>query len=173
MSKKSPYEKKYPHLFGVLELEGMPGLGMCIHRAAAFVLDVPGSEMIIAVCPAGTEEERKINPLVSREPFIHAWAEFKDGVFAPTHLKRGGVALVPKPVYYHFQNPSKIYRISRPEVLKLSGQIGLSAHLRKATPAKASVGETFLNHSGIRWSLSADGGLIPAPEEESEKVLDT
>lgn len=172
MKAKDAYKRKYPHLFGVLELEGAPGLGMCIHRSAAFVLDVPGSEMIVAVCPAATEEERKVNPLSSMEPFIHAWAEYKDGVFAPTHLERGGVKLVPKSVYYHFQRPTKTVRISRPEVLKLSGQIGLSAHLRKAVPAKASVGEAFLNHAGIAWTLSADGGLIPVSEEELEKVLD-
>lgn len=41
MKAKDAYKRKYPHLFGVLELEGAPGLGMCIHRAAAFVLGRP------------------------------------------------------------------------------------------------------------------------------------
>lgn len=162
VKKPDAYKKKYPHLFGVLDLEGMPGLGMCIHRSAAFVLDVPGSTMVMAVCEPATAEERRINPLASGEPFIHAWAEYKDSVFAPTKLQRGGVQLVPRAVYYDFQRPTLTVPISRPEVLKISGQIGLSAHLRKGVDAKASVGETFLNHAGIAWKLSADGGLIPA-----------
>lgn len=159
---KTSYQKKHPHLFGVLKLEGIPGTGMCIHRSAAFVLDVPGSEMIVAVCSPATEADLKKNPLASTEPFIHAWAEYKNSVFAPTHLEPTGVKLVPKSVYYHYQQPTVVRRISRPEVLKISGQIGLSAHLRKAVPPKASVGETFLNHVGIAWTISADGGLIPA-----------
>jgi hypothetical protein len=159
---KRPYNKKYPHLFGVLDLEGMPGTGMCIHRAAAFVLDVPGAIMVIATCEPATDQERLINPLASAEPFIHAWAEYKGEVFAPTHLKKGGVKLVPKSVYYHFQRPYDIRHITRAELLAISGRIGLSAHLRKGTPAKASVGETILNHAGVAWKLSAEGGLIPA-----------
>jgi hypothetical protein len=160
--KGKDYKKKYPHLFGVLDLEGMPGLGMCIHRAAAFVLDVPGSFMIMAVCEPATDEERRINPLASGEPFIHAWGEYRGGVFAPTKLQRGGVELIPRSVYYDFQRPTLTRPILRPALLKISGEIGLSAHLRKGVPAKASVGETFLNHVGIAWKLSEDGGLIPA-----------
>jgi hypothetical protein len=164
-------KKKYPHLLGVLDMES-PGLGMCIHRAAAFVLDIPGSTMVIAVCEPATDVEQMQNPLASKEPFIHAWAEYKDGVFAPTHLKKIGFDLVPQKVYYHFQRPTKGYRLTRPEVLKISGEIGLSAHLRKGVDAKASVGETFLNFVGMPWTMNADGGLIPLPEKELEKVLD-
>jgi hypothetical protein len=172
MKAKDAYKRKYPHLFGVLDLEGMPGLGMCIHRAAAFVLDVPGSTMILAVCEPATDEERRINPLASGEPFIHAWAEYKGEVFAPTKLRRGGVQLIPRAVYYDFQRPTLTRPVTRPEVLKISGEIGLSAHLRKGVPAKTSVGEAFLNHSGIPWTVSSEGGLIPLPEKELEKVLD-
>lgn len=165
---KKPYNKKYPHLSSVLDLEGMPGTGMCIHRSAAFVLDVPGAIMVIAICEPATDEERKVNPNASAEPFIHAWAEYKGEVFAPTHLKKGGVKLVPKKVYYHFQRPTDVRFITRPELLAISGRIGLSAHLRKGVPAKASVGSTFMDHVGIEWEESSDGGLIPA----TKKVLD-
>lgn len=67
---KKPYPKKYPHLFGVLDMEGMPGTGMCIHRSAAFVLDVPGSIMVMAICEPANDEDIKKNPLSSSEPFI-------------------------------------------------------------------------------------------------------
>jgi hypothetical protein len=155
------YRKKYPHLAGVIDMEGAPGAGMCVHRSAAFVLDVIGAEMVIAVCSPATEEDLKNNPNSSTIPFIHAWGEWKDQVFAPTQLKPTGVRLFPKAVYYHHQRPLELHRLTRPQVLKLAKKIGLSAHLRKGVPAKESVGEAFMEAAGIRWK-DVDGALLPA-----------
>jgi hypothetical protein len=82
-------------------------------------------------------------------------------VFAPTQLQPTGVRLFPRSVYYHHQRPLEIRRLTRPQVLKIAKQIGLSAHLRRGVPAKASVGETFMDAAGIQWK-DVDGALLPA-----------
>lgn len=163
--RKSDWRKKYPHLAGVFDLEGVAG--MCVHRAAAFVLDVPGAEMVIATIPPAPEDQR--GPNDSDVPFIHAWGEHKDAVFAPTQLERNGVRLHPKSIYYHLQQPYDIHRITRPQVLRIAKEIGLSAHLRKGVPAKASVGESFMNAAGVKW-IDQGGCLLPAPAVDGKVI---
>jgi hypothetical protein len=155
------YRKTYPHLAGVVDMSGAPGTGMCIHRSAAFVMDVIGAEMVIAVCEPASEEDLKQDPNSSTVPFIHAWGEWKDQVFAPTQLQETGVQLYPKAVYYHHQRPMEIHRLNRAQVLKIAKRIGLSAHIRKNVPAKTSVGEAFMEAAGVKWK-DVDGALLPA-----------
>lgn len=73
------------HLSCAMALEAN-GLGTCFHRAAAFVLDVPGAKLCLGTFSEATEEEAGANPSASRHDFIHAWAEVSGCVFAPSML---------------------------------------------------------------------------------------
>jgi hypothetical protein len=166
--------RKFPHLNGAMLMVGVEGTGLCIHRAAAFVLDTPGAELCFGTLDPATEEARAKNPLLAAVPFIHAWAEHHGMVYAPTTIERAGNKLVPmgRSYYYGMNGVRDVHRLSRRALLTLSGEIGLSAHLRKGTPAKKSVGATLLDAAGVRWMDGPDGGLLPLPEKEVEKVLD-
>lgn len=154
-------KRKHPHLFGAMLMEGMPGTNLCIHRAAGFVLDTPGAELCF-----GTLRPRLDGPPPQdrAEPFIHAWAELRGQVYAPTTIEANGGRLDPFPqeLYYAVNGVSDVRRLTRGEVLRLSGQIRLSAHLRRGTMPKASVGGTLLDAAGVSWKENEKGGLIPA-----------
>lgn len=149
------------HLRGVIaHLTGSQGL--CIHRSAAMVLDLPGAVLCFGVFRAATLQERAENPLASCEPFIHAWVEYRGSVYAPTTIERfGGLTPMSMQDYYDANGATGIRRMTRPELLKISGNIGLSAHFRLGKPARASVGGTLLDAVGMRYRISPEGGLLP------------
>jgi hypothetical protein len=155
--------RKFPHLNGAMLMVGIEGTGLCIHRAAGFVLDTPGSELCFGTFDPATDEARAKNPLLADEPFIHAWAEHNGLVYAPTTIEKAGNKLVPmgRDYYYGMNGARDIKRLSRRQLLTISGEINLSAHLRKGVPAKKSVGATLLDAAGVEWMDSPTGGLIP------------
>lgn len=154
---------KMPHLKGAMKLTGFGQTKMCIHRSAAFVLDVPGAELCFGVFRAATPEEIELQPEASREPFIHAWAEFRGAVYAPTTIEAmGGLHPIDPAYYYEINGATEIRRMPRPKLLKVAKAIGLSQHLRHGKPARASVGGTLLDAMGIEYRVSPDGGLVPA-----------
>jgi hypothetical protein len=144
---------------------------MCIHRSAALVLDLPHSDLVFGTLRAATpEEQQMIGPEASTTPFIHCWVELgEDILFAPTTIERCNGSLLPmrRQHYYEMNGVRDVRRLSRKDVLRISGEIGLSAHLRKGVPAKKSVGATLLDAAGVRWKLSADEGIIPADLEDA------
>lgn len=152
--------KRYPHLHGALSMTGAPGTGMCIHRAAGLVLDMPGSELVFGTLDPPPVEGGEMVV----EPFIHAWVEVGDQVYAPTTMEANGNILRPyeRDFYYRINGVSNVKRLTRRQLLGISGQIGLSAHLRHHKPAKASVGGTLLEAAGVAWTESEVGGLVPA-----------
>lgn len=158
--------KKFPHLNGSMRLVGADGTGMCIHRSAAFVLDVPGAELCFGTLQPATPEQINGTPhlKLSTEPFIHAWAEWDGKVFTPSMIEHDGMRLIPyePELYYRTREVSDIHRLTRKQVIHLSGLIGLSAHLKHGRPAKLSVGATLLNAAGVRWKENEHGGLLPA-----------
>jgi hypothetical protein len=161
--------RKMPNLTGALKRRGPHG--MCIHRAAGFVLDVPGSELCFGTFRAATPEEAAaLGPSASLVPFIHAWAEWQGWVIAPTTIERTGGRLVPMEPggYYRANGARDIYRLTRPKLLQVAREIGLSRHLRLGLPTKGevSVGSTLMDAAGVPYTLTPDGGIVPAPKED-------
>lgn len=168
MMKAVSIRKSMPHLWGAMHMIGYAGNGLCIHRAAGFVLDTPGAELCFGTFRAASPEELAVDPRGSTEPFIHAWAELEGYAYAPTTIEAMG-RLVPidRDYYYRINGARDIRRLSRKDVLRISGEIGLSAHLRHDKPTRngASVGQTLMDAAGVRHAVTADGGIIPATEE--------
>ena len=152
-----------PHLDGAMKLTGVGMTGLCIHRSAAFVLDMPGSVLCFGTFRAATPEEIARDPRSSREPFIHCWAEYQGAVYAPTTIEAaGGLRAIDPALYYQVNGATNIKRLSRPDLLKIAREIGLSAHLRRGKPARVSVGGALLDAVGIEYRIGLEGGLVPA-----------
>lgn len=161
--------KKFPHLNGAMLLLGEPGTGLCIHRAAGFVLDVPGSELVFGILTPCTDKQVSATPhlKLATEPFIHAWAEWDGKVYSPAMIEYDGGHLIPikREFYYGTRGVIASWRMSRKDLIHQSGLINLSAHLKHGKPARLSVGGTLLDAAGVKWTTSKDGGIIPLPEE--------
>lgn len=153
------------HLKGaVTHLVGSHGGGTCFFRSAAMVLDVPGTDLWFGVLAGATEEELAANPAASPTPFIHSWVQYGETVYSPTQIEREG-ELIPwqRAVYYKTNGVRDAHMMARPALLKLSGEIGLSAHLRLGRPLKtdASFVFTVLDRAGLPYATARDGGLVP------------
>ena len=150
-----------------MAIVGPNGLGSCFHRAAALVLDLPGSELCMGTFRAATEEELKVAPNASDEPFIHAWVEHGGVVYAPTTIEANNNTLRPYTCaeYYSVHDAKDIYRLSRKDLITLSGRVGLSQHLLHNKPLRdgASFAASIMDAAGLKWKDSAKGGgIIPA-----------
>ena len=153
------------HLRGaVANFVGSSGGGTCFFRSAALVLDVPGAQLCFGVLAGATDEERAANPKASPTPFIHSWVEQGGTVYSPTQIEReGGLIPWPKAVYYETNGIITAHTIMRPALLKISAEIGLSAHLRLGRPLKTSASFVFglLDAAGLPYAIARDGGLVP------------
>ncbi len=141
------------------------GKGMCFFRSAALVLDLPGTELGVGVLAGATAKELAANPDASVTPFIHAWVERGNTVISPTQIEReGGLTPWPKKFYFETNGVTEARTVSRPALLKLSGDIGLSAYLRLNRPLKRNVSIAFLllDLAGLPYVVAGDGGLVPA-----------
>lgn len=153
-----------PHMVGAMTMEGAPGMSLCVHRAAGFVLDTPGAVLCFGTFRAATDEEAATIPNASREPFIHAWAEWRGLVYAPTTIEAtGGLHPMNREGYYAVNGATDIVRMPRPALLKVAKQIGLQRHLLKHVPTKGgvSVGQTILAAAGVKFRVTPEGGLVP------------
>lgn len=167
MSRKQDGRKRLPHLWGAMNIPTNHNHNLYIHRAAGFVLDMPGAELVFGTVRAATDEEAAmIGPRASREPFIHAWAEIKGSVVAPTLIERMGGVLkgIDRDEYYKMNGVTDVHRLSRPDLLKVAKRIGLSRHLIKHVPTKggASVGGSLMEAAGVKARSTEDGGIVPA-----------
>lgn len=153
------------HLRGaVANLVGSSGGGTCFFRSAALVLDVPGAELCFGVLAGATDEERVADLEASPTPFIHSWVERGATVYSPTQIEREGELIPwPKAFYYETNGITDAHTITRPALLKISGEIGLSAHLRLGRPLKTSASFVFglLDAAGLPYAIARDGGLVP------------
>jgi hypothetical protein len=157
------------HLQACLRMVAINGRsGLCIHRSVAFVLDTPQSDLVFGTFRAATPEERLIVPGASTTPFIHCWAEWRGAVVAPTLYEKLGLFPQSRNMYYELNGARDTKRLSRPQVLQLSGEYGLSAHLRYDSPIRGgkSFGTVLLEAAGVEWQDSGDGSIIPKGEEE-------
>ncbi len=85
-------------------------------------------------------------------------------VYSPTQIEReGGLIPWPKAVYYETNGIIEAHTIMRPALLKISEEIGLSAHLRLGRPLKTSASFVFglLDAAGLPYAIARDGGLVP------------
>jgi len=169
---KTPKLPPLPLLAASMKLEGPRG--MCIHRSAAFVFDVPGATMMF-----GTFDpiERDGGPLPgdSAVPFIHAWAEFKGFVYAPTTIERckGQLIAQHREGYYRVNGARDFRILTRPQLLRLDKQVGLRRQLRLGVPLKggASFGGTLMDAAGVDYRVTSDGGVVPSDVyEEGESA---
>lgn len=144
-----------------LELKGSQGL--CFHRSAAFVFDVPGSTMMFGTFEAPPPDQRL--PGDSDVPFIHAWAEWRGFVYAPTTIERlGGLCPINLVGYYAVNGIHDVRTLTRPQLLALDRQLALKRALRLNLPCRggASFGGSLLDAAGVRWQPATGGGVIPA-----------
>lgn len=148
----------------VTNLVGSSGGGTCFFRSAALVLDVPGTELWFGVLAGAFEEELAANPSASPTPFIHSWVQYGETVYSPTQIEREGELIPwPKALYYETNGVRDAHAMARPALLKLSSEIGLSAHLRlgRALKTDASFVFTVLDRAGLSYATARDGGLVP------------
>lgn len=70
---------------------------------------------------------------------------------------------MPKAFYYETNGVNDARTIKRPALLKISEEIGLSAHLRLGRPLKTDASFVFrlLDTAGLPYAISQDGGLVP------------
>lgn len=143
--------------------------GLCIHRSAAFVLDVPGSILCFGTFDPADDEQLKEDPRLSTVPFIHAWAEWRGFVYAPTTIERCEGKLVPmnRAGYLRLNGARDLKQLTRPELLRLDRELGLKRALRLNMPCKggASFGGSLLDAAGVLWKDYGDGGVVPADLE--------
>jgi hypothetical protein len=153
------------HLSAATAFDGGNGLGACFYRAAALVLDVPGTDLCIGTLAGATAWERALYPQPAQGDFIHAWAEIGGSVFAPSMLSARNKEMGPFPsaLYYEANGVRDVSRLTRSQVLHLSGEIGLSAHLMHARSLKGgrTLGEALLEAAGIRYSV-VNRAVVPA-----------
>lgn len=159
---------RFPHLVGAMAYEATNGVsGLCFHRASAFVLDTLGSQMCFGTLRAPDERQRRDEPRASLVPFIHAWVEVGETLYSPTTIEAmGGLYQMTPRDYYERNGVADIRRLPRREVLRISGEIGLSAHFRRKAPLKSNMplGMVLLDAAGVDYTVNAQGSVLPAQE---------
>jgi hypothetical protein len=149
-----------------LELKGSGGL--CFHRAAAFVFDVPGAVMVFGTL-AGVDEA-EAGPTDSTVPFIHAWAEWRGVVYAPTTIEATGGLLRPidRALYYRVNGVTDVRTLTRAQLLRLDRQLALKRVLRAGGPCRggASFGASLLDAAGVPWKAGPGDGVLPLADTD-------
>jgi hypothetical protein len=150
-----------PHLVGAMRMMGGPGAaGLCVHRAAGFVIDTPGSALAFGTLIPDRQEGPR-GPDDSDVPYIHAWPEWRGAAYAVSTIeKNGGLFSCPVEEYYRVNAVTDVHRLTRQQVLKIARAINLPGHLLRGEPTKASVGRSFLTAAGVRFRDDA-GALLP------------
>lgn len=150
-----------PLLRAAMRLEADRGL--CFHLSAAFVLDVPGAVLCIGTLTP--PDEPTGNPDDSTVPFIHAWAEYRGGVYAPTTIEKFGGNLVGqnRAGYYALNGVHDVRTLTRAQLLRLDRRFNLKRSLRRGGQLRggASFGGTLLDAAGVPWKQGSNGGTLP------------
>jgi hypothetical protein len=157
------HPKKMTHLEAAFNLIGPRG--PCFFRAVAFVLDVPIARLMVGTFRGGTPEEQAACTEVSKEPFIHAWCEVGDKIYAPTAYEACDRQLVgfDKSDYYERNQAKDVVSMSRPQLLALSRKYGLGKYILYLTPLEGNLkfASVILDELGVKHRLSKDNGLLP------------
>jgi hypothetical protein len=168
--------KPYRHLRAAMHLTGP--MGLCFHRAAALVLDLPPATLAVGTLPAATSNPDVDDPAHSNVDFIHAWVEVRDKyVLAPTLIERSEALGTPwitlKSEYYYANRPRDIHFMTRGQLKKLSREYGLSAHLKRGDPLTngASFGDIILKAMGVKFLVGKRGGVLPAPRRTRDEQI--
>jgi len=167
--KKRSAPRRLPLLEAALKMRADQGL--CMHRSAAFVFDVPGAILVF-----GTIQPKERSELLegdSEVPFIHCWAEYRGNVVAPTTIEQANGQLVAqnKAGYYAINGISDVHTLTRPALLALDRLHGFRRALRLNTDLRtgASFGATLLEAAGVAWKDYGDGGVVPPYVESMKK----
>lgn len=151
------------HLQAAMKLGSVRG--PCFFRAVAFVLDVPRAKLCIGTFRAGTPEEQLEGDHISKVPFIHAWCEVGDAVFAPSTYERCHNQLVAfdRDDYYRQNDAKDVVYMSRANLKRLSATYGLGKYILYLAPLKGGLrfADVILDELGVKHRTSADGGVLP------------
>lgn len=151
------------HLNGALRFAANSG-GTCFYRAAGLVLDWPGAVLCIGTFAGATGQEKLIANAAPKD-FIHAWVEKDGAAYAPTLLSGSNRNMGPLPLdeYLEVNGARDIHRMSRSDLLKLSGEYGLSSHLRNGTPVKKSKTLPLVLLESLAVDYRLEDGQVVAP----------
>jgi hypothetical protein len=162
--------KTLKHLSASLARKGANGAGACFYRAAALVLDHPPAKLCIGILAGVSDEELKASPNGAQEDFIHAWAEVGDKLYAPSLLSEENSNMGPfnREEYYQGNGVRDVRRISRADLLKMSAEYGLAAHLKSDAPliGNRRFVQILLDASEIPFVVE-DGLVLPAERRKT------
>jgi hypothetical protein len=144
-----------------------PNRQACIQWAAALTLDLRASRAILTfgTLRPGTPEERFTDPRVSDVPFIHAWVEVGDWMYAPTLLERlGEIRPFPCVDYYRVNEVRDVCRVPRDKFDAIVKRFGLAAALKHRSKRAGSgeLADALLQAAGVRYILSEHRSVLPA-----------
>ena len=147
-----------------LSLKASNGQGSCFHMSFALVLDMHDSELCVGTFAAATLAELMLVRNASLVPFLHAWVECRGSAFAPTLVERmDGLVPMERAEYYTTNGVTDIKKLTRRQILKINRELRFSNYLRGGPPPSSNLVEAMLNELGIRYVVSAHGGVLPAP----------
>lgn len=137
----------------------------CVQRSAALMLDMPKGTLVFGVMRAASMDEQLETPGSSPVPFIHAWVEVGDNVFAPTLLEKTDMRLVPFPknIYYGSNGISKTWRLDHRTFDVVAKRFTLSAAFRhrKARAGSWEITKALLDAAGVPFIASETGTILP------------
>jgi hypothetical protein len=163
---KPPNLDGLPHLSAAMSYRSTTGQNTCVQRAAALMLDLTGAVLVFGVVRAATPEERaKIGPTASPVPFIHAWVEYRDEVYAPTLIERfGDLRPLPLDLYYSENGVERTWRLEHKAFMLVARRYRLSSAFRHNSDraGHADVADALLRAAGVKYVLSERRTLLPA-----------
>jgi hypothetical protein len=154
------WKTKLPNLALAMEQTSEIGLGMCFYRAAALVLDLPGSEMLFGTFDGAPADEVAKDPRHSPVPFIHSWVEWHGQALAPTLFERDRPPfMMDRAGYYRANNARNLHRLTRVAVRRVAAASGFHDWLQ----GKPIMGipTALLAAAGVKWRADPGGGVLP------------
>lgn len=149
---------------------GRSDSGLCFHRSAALVLDLPWGDLCIGTLKGATVFQRAADPRVSPTPFIHAWVERGEVLYAPTLIEEhGGLTEIERFEYYRFNAVRDVYRMPRAEVLRLAraeGWLKGEVFAARKDLQSAPLGGVLLRALGVPHRVW-DGRVLPLEGAEA------
>jgi hypothetical protein len=140
----------------------------CIQWAAALALDLRQGLLTFGTTRAATPEELVSIPGASPVPFIHAWVEIGQTLYAPTTLARTDWWLVPfdRDDYYTRNGVTDVHRLARARFEAIVKRWGLAAALKHgaARAGSGQLADALLQAAGVRYVVGEGRGVLPAPK---------
>lgn len=157
----------YPHLNAALAYYAGAEGSNCVQRSAALMLDMPGATLVFGVMSPATPEDLARDPDSSTVPFIHAWVERGNDLYAPTLVERMKKNFRPIPVdfYYRVNGITKTWRLTHAQFMPIARRWKLASAFKHGSQraAKGEVAHALLQAAGVRYVLSDKNTILPEP----------